>query len=281
MKLTMHCTGTCKQLESLSIRGGKWRNIAFPGLFAMIEHPSEGLILFDTGYSSRFADATRRMPYALYRWTTPVDTAGYSSAAEHVRAAGYVPEDVTAVIISHFHGDHICGLGDFPNARLICSKAGYESVAALKGLAAVKRAVLPDLIPPDFEARASWLEQFPEAELPAVCRPFERGRDLFGDGSVTAVDLSGHAAHQIGVFLKGADGDPVLLGADASWSAQAVRENRLPSPPAFILFDGRRDYKRTFGNLVELQRRQPGMRLLFTHCAEAWELCGKEGIELP
>ncbi|MFF2155339.1 MBL fold metallo-hydrolase [Paenibacillus chitinolyticus] len=280
MKLTMHCTGTCKQLEILSLNGGKWRSIAFPGLFAMLEHPSKGLILFDTGYSPRFAEATRRQPYALYRWTTPVETGLHLTAAEHVRAAGYAPEDVTAVVISHFHADHICGLADFPNAKFICSKAGYDSVASLKGLAAVKRAVLPDLIPPDFKDRAIWVEQCPAAALPAACRPFERGWDLFGDGSVAAVDLSGHAAHQIGVFLRGADGNPVLLGADASWSAQAVRENRLPSPPAFILFDSRQDYKRTFGNLVELHRRQPEMRLLFTHCAEAWELCGKEGIEL-
>ncbi len=50
--------------------------------------------------------------------------AGTGKAAENFRAAGYDPKDVEAVILSHFHGDHIGGLitpdraPAFPNAEV-------------------------------------------------------------------------------------------------------------------------------------------------------------------
>ena len=46
--------GYCRVPEFLSIRGGSLRPVRFPASVAVIEHPREGVILFDTGYSPRF-----------------------------------------------------------------------------------------------------------------------------------------------------------------------------------------------------------------------------------
>lgn len=272
MRLTLFSAGYCKQLEAISIRGGKWRPIAFPAIFGCIEHPLWGPILFDTGYSSHFFAASDALPYRLYRWTTPVAYTERESARNQIERFGYSPEEIRYIFLSHFHADHVGGLKDFPNARIICSASAYESVAGRKGMAAVRKGFLPDLLPGDIGERLILLGRPELRELPVSLAPFTHGYDVFGDGTLLAIDLPGHAAGQLGLYLVDKHGKSILLGADASWSARAVREQRLPHPIAFLLFDSSA-YKETFGKLVELKDNRPGLRMIFSHCHEAWEQC--------
>ena len=64
--------GHCKQLEAFALRGGRGKMITFPSTMALLRHPQDGAILFDTGYAERFFSATASLPYAIYRWITPV-----------------------------------------------------------------------------------------------------------------------------------------------------------------------------------------------------------------
>ena len=70
------------------------------------------LILFDTGN-----DGNKR------------PTAGKTRA--HMAKAGYTPEDVDIVVLTHFHGDHIGGMmvdgeAAYPNARYVTSATEYD-----------------------------------------------------------------------------------------------------------------------------------------------------------
>lgn len=273
LRIQLLAAGYCKQIEALTLRGGRWRTIRFPAIFACIEHPRHGLVLVDTGYAERFRAATRAFPYRLYRWVTPVAFRAEEGAAEQLRRRGYSAADVRYVIATHFHADHVAGLRDFPQARIVCSAAAYAAVRSLRGVAAVKRAFLPALLPADAEERLLPLAPDSRVLLPPELAPFADGYDVFGDGSITAIDLPGHAAGQIGVALTDSRGQRWLLGADAAWSMRAVRERRLPHPAAFALFDAPA-YRETFSKLAELHRRQPDLRIAFSHCPEAWALCG-------
>lgn len=56
---------------------------------------------------------------------------GAGRLAEHLAAAGYAPEDVSVVVITHCHPDHIGGLMEdgqpfFPNARYVIGETEYE-----------------------------------------------------------------------------------------------------------------------------------------------------------
>lgn len=56
---------------------------------------------------------------------------GLGRLVEGLAAGGYAPEDVTVVVITHMHGDHIGGLMEdgkpaFPNARYVTGQVEYD-----------------------------------------------------------------------------------------------------------------------------------------------------------
>lgn len=74
---------------------------------------ADDLILFDTGFG-------------------PMGRAdGNGQLRNRMQSAGYAPEDVTIVVLTHMHGDHVGGLMEedgpaFPNARYVSSKTEYD-----------------------------------------------------------------------------------------------------------------------------------------------------------
>ena len=84
---------------------------------------------------------------------------------------------------------------------------------------------------PDFEARLDGLSSKrriePRGGVPG-------GADLFGDGSVVAVDLPGHADGQFGLLFPKLE-RPLLYAVDAQWLIAALVENRTPGLPASLL----------------------------------------------
>src|SRR6187549_2200647 len=72
MKINILHAGYCTSPEHLAIQGGRWKTIHFPAMFVLLRHPKFGPMLFDTGYSYRFFDETKKFPKRLYRFMTPV-----------------------------------------------------------------------------------------------------------------------------------------------------------------------------------------------------------------
>jgi glyoxylase-like metal-dependent hydrolase (beta-lactamase superfamily II) len=260
--------GYCRHCEALSLRGGALRPIVFPALAGLILHPDHGPVLFDTGYDPAFFPATAPFPERLYRWATPpVIRAGDTVAAQLARF-GLAPADIRLVILSHFHADHIAGLGQFPGARLLCSRAGLNAARQGSRFSAVRHGVLRALLPADFGRRTRFAEDCPRAALPADLAPFTEGADLLGDGSLLALDLPGHAPGQLGLALRDEAGRWHILAADAAWSCRAIRENR--PPPAFItgLLGDTAAYRHTLHRLHLLSRRNADIVFTPSHCRE-------------
>ena len=74
------------------------------------------------------------------------------------------------------------------------------------------------------------VEECPPAELP---RGLGAGFDLFGDGSLLAVPLPGHALGHFGLVWpeKG-----LLYAVDAQWLLRAIMERRLPRGAAPLIY---------------------------------------------
>ncbi|NJM07575.1 hypothetical protein HC891_17405 [Candidatus Gracilibacteria bacterium] len=74
MSLRVHIldTGYCLASEHHVMRGGRRRTMACHALVALLYHPRQGWLLWDTGYAPQMLTATRRWPFRLYRWFTPL-----------------------------------------------------------------------------------------------------------------------------------------------------------------------------------------------------------------
>jgi glyoxylase-like metal-dependent hydrolase (beta-lactamase superfamily II) len=266
VKVSIFAAGYCTCPEHIAIQDGRWRKIRFPAMFALLEHPRFGALLFDTGYSYRFFDETRHFPNRLYGMITPVTLREEQLAVNQLATSGLKPSDITRIIISHFHADHVAALGDFPRAQFVYLPSALDSVQKLRGLKALSRGHLPGLIPGDFAERASPLAISVLRSLPPEFAPFTLGYDLFGDNSLMLVELPGHAAGQIGLFAQNENGTAYFFVADAAWLGESISENRPPHRLANLLFPDPVAYRTTLTNLHHFQANRPKVCLIPSHC---------------
>lgn len=263
--------GHCTHPECVAQRGGRWASMLFPALCGLLRHPQRGWILFDTGYSSHFTDATAPFPERLYRWTTPFTLPPEETLTAQLQRLGIAPGDIAHVVISHLHGDHIAGLRDFPAAGLIAMRAEVEAMDERSRFGNLSHGTLPALLPSDFRQRIAYAEDAALVALPPELQPFEQGFDLFGDGSVLAVHLPGHSRGQIGIVFRQENDRLTFMSADACWSMTALREDRGPTWLARRIFDRDAHYQRTFRRLRQMQTGAGSPWLIPSHCAQTWK----------
>lgn len=268
MKITILHAGYCTSPEHIAIQGGAWRRIRLPALFALLEHPRFGAMLFDTGYSYRFFEETKTFPNRVYRWMTPVTLRDEDLAVNQLSNLEIRPGDITRIFISHFHADHIAALADFDRARYVYIPHAYDTLRYTRGLEAVRRAFMPGLIPSDFDERSAPVDMTKPCLLSPDHAPFTIGYDLLGDESLIAVELPGHATGQMGIFARDDNDQIFFFVADAAWLKQAVKENRPPHKIADLLFSAPKSYRETLSNLHSYYLNHPSVHVIPSHCEE-------------
>lgn len=262
-------TGVCRHPAAMARQGAGWAPTVFPALAGLILHPTVGPVLFDTGYDPAFFRATASFPERFYRWATPVDLPPGAAAVDQLKAFGLKAGDVRAVVISHFHGDHIAGLHAFPQAALFCARAGLDDARRPGRLARVRRGILDGLMPPDIDARARFFEDMARVSPGPDMAPFEDAADLFGDGSMLAIPLPGHCPGHWGLQVRGEDNRNHFLIGDAAWSRGAIRDNAPPPRLTTGLLGETTVYRQTLNDLHRLWVRRPDLVLTPSHCPEA------------
>jgi glyoxylase-like metal-dependent hydrolase (beta-lactamase superfamily II) len=264
VKYQLLSAGYCEAMQHHALQGAPKHKIKFYATFGYIHHPKHGHILFDTGYTSKFYTETRKFPFNLYAKTTKVYLKPEEEAKAQLMTMGIEPHDVSYIIISHFHADHVCGLLDYPNARFVCSDSAYRDVKNKRGLAAVKRAFIPNLMPVNFEARAQFVNISKAGQSD---EHLGKMVDLFEDGSIQLMDLSGHAKGQIGALLETNSG-PVLLAADAAWKKENYSNMHLPSKLVKLIFDSWSDYIASLAKVHHYHKAHLDTPIIPCHCSD-------------
>lgn len=130
---------------------------------------------------------------------------GLGRLAERMTASGYRPEDVTVVVVTHMHGDHIGGLteGDAPafaNARYVMGQAEYDFWSS------------PDRMsgPTENAAKAVQAKVVPMAEKATFI-----GDDAEVVPGITGIAAFGHTPGHM-IFMVESDGRQLVLTADTA-----------------------------------------------------------------
>ena len=163
----------------------------------LIRHGNDYL-LWDSGYPASFKGK-------------PVDRGDTIvtlkvTVADQLAELGLKPTDITAVGISHMHTDHTGQAREFPAAKLIVGKADFELTKGDK-----------DPFGP-WRAEGAKLQLMHGSDI-----------DVFGDGSVVALNMPGHTPDHMSLLVKLSSGNVLLTG-----DLYHAREARaLKGMPAF------------------------------------------------
>ncbi|MBE8596180.1 MBL fold metallo-hydrolase [Xenorhabdus sp. BG5] len=260
VKIRVFEVGYCTHSGCMALKGASLRVCKFPARAWLLACHDKRWLL-DTGYANHFYDHTRSGIIRLYRTVTPVYFDSKDALVMQLKGEGIQARDIDGIIISHFHGDHIAGLRDFPQAKFICSGEGWRQTRHLRGIAALRKAFVRGLVPEDFESRVSFYEGFEASPLPEELSVLGKGYAVPGSQKqILIVPLPGHAAGHLGLCVL-TDQGWILLAGDAAWSPTNYRELRGPAKLANLIMDDSRAYYETLNKLHQIDQKQIPIQL--------------------
>jgi N-acyl homoserine lactone hydrolase len=222
----------------------------------VIEHES-GIVLFDTGQDRRSVTDRDYFPAGfarfIFRRLAKFTIGAGQSLSAQLLSRGYRAEDVTTVVISHLHQDHIGGVAELPNARVLVSAEEWKQLE--NPLAEVNGFLLDHIR----IAGVRWepINLVPNSD--ATIAPFTAAYDVLGDGSLLLLSTAGHTAGSLSMFVRRSGLPPLLLVGDLTYDANSLGLGQVPG------VGSRRKLQQSTRAVLELRLRHPGLVILAAH----------------
>ena len=209
----LDCGWLRTQQRSL-IGGGSTDGMEIPVPAWLVRHP-DGVVVFDAGLHNALAESRETLGGLAKIFEPVLDPDG--TIARRLEQHDVDPLGTFTVVVSHTHFDHVGGLVELPNARVVVD-ANEWAFALSAGRQGGYDSALVDL----------------GHDVTLV-----RGEhDVFGDGAVTCIPTPGHTCGHQSLRVM-TDSGPVILTADACYFTHTLDDGLLPP----------------FGHDLEQQRR--------------------------
>ena len=235
--------------RALATPRSRWMTLPIPAF--LVEHPTEGPILVDTGFDASVATDRRATFGRAMAAMFPVRMSPERAVPEQLRARGIDPEDVRTVVMTHLHFDHASGMGPFAGATFVADRREWE--AAQRG--GLLEGYRPSMLEPATDRRS--LDLAAEGERHG---PFAHTRDLLGDGSVRLLATPGHTHGHLSVLCRLADG-PLLLTGDAAYARRTIEEGWVP----LTVTGDEADYRSSLDAIATWTREHPDATVICGH----------------
>lgn len=222
----------------------------------LIEHPSEGPILVDTGINWEQARKHKEYYTGLVGLVTDEDEYLMQLEEEinsQLQVLGYKCSDVKKILLTHLHEDHIGGLKHFPHAKVFISS--QEWLLKDKKILGLIPGVYPKSIAPvaDLEVISYSSGSFYN---------FPKSQDVLGDGSMVWLPTPGHSSGHSSIFIKFGDYQ-VLLGGDSLYTLRHLAVDQVRS----VIIDSKltENYIRSIRLTQDLQKALPNLVIIPGH----------------
>jgi glyoxylase-like metal-dependent hydrolase (beta-lactamase superfamily II) len=215
--------GRMASLHALGIRvpDDQWSDQPVPAF--LVEHPSAGKILIDTGYHPSVAVEPKQNLGRLSARAFKPQMKASDAVPAQLRARGIEASEVGTVLMTHLHSDHASAMSEFPGATFLFSLEEWEAATTTPRPAF--HGYVRRQFDHAFEYRTIDFEDGPYVDSFAT---FGRSVDVFGDGSVRCVYTPGHTLGHMSVVVR-LRGREVLIAADAIYSRRTLEQGHRPA----------------------------------------------------
>ncbi len=170
----------------------------------LIAHP-KGTLVWDTGLPDELASTAGGKVVPNFHLTLK------KTLASQMKEAGYAPDAVNFLGVSHTHFDHIGNVSLFPKATLLMQQEEWEAAFGEQAVKSGKN-----------------LKDAPSL----AANPVEKlagDHDVFGDGTVVIKRALGHTPGHQALFLKLKKTGNIVLSGDMAHFTKNWENRRVPS----------------------------------------------------
>ncbi|WP_299977312.1 MBL fold metallo-hydrolase [uncultured Pseudoteredinibacter sp.] len=239
------------------LQSAKW----VPSIAYAIHHPEYGVVIMDAGLKRGECDYGLRPFY----WVPCRNDVGADLVSQLIRSK-VAGEDIIHIIPSHFHGDHISGLGAllaYSDAELLLTQASLDELRSpLRAFSGVPSKMIGK------DMKASVIDSR-MLEDPLLGQSF----DVFSDGSLLLFATPGHSAGHLSALVK-TNKNQFLLSFDASH----IKENMQLGIPSGASSSPDQALD-SLQKLSAIMERINGVKMIYGHEPSQWA-CVNQSIDL-